>query len=129
MWHIWTGRKYSSVGCHTPRDPLAYLPTGPEFSGGQVMEPAPRDGADPSVSFRTPNLTPARGSALSKFPDRATFVARFLHGGRQHAGSPMPWEFFGRLSEADAGALYEFLRSLPEAAEPPDDDVTTRKGG
>lgn len=108
------------VGCHTPRDPLTCLPTGPEFSGGLVMAPSERDDADPGIRYRTPNLTPAKGSALSKFPDRATFVARFLHGGRQHAGSPMPWEFFGRLSEADAGALYQFLSSLPEVPEPAD---------
>ena len=54
-----------------------------------------------------------RGSALMKFPDRATFVARFKVGGRQHPGTPMPWESFARMSPDDVGALYEFLRSLP----------------
>jgi mono/diheme cytochrome c family protein len=106
------------VGCHTPRNQTTYLPTGPDFAGGQDVGSEPVAGADPSIRFRIPNLTPAPGSALSKFPDRETFIARFQRGGRQHAGSPMPWECFSRLSTADLGALYEFLHSLPPAQGP-----------
>ena len=69
-------------------------------------------GVDPSIWFISPNITPKAGSALLKFPDRATFVARFQRGGRQHEGSPMPWEQFARMKPEDAGALYEFLRTL-----------------
>ena len=61
----------------------------------------------------TPNITPMKGSGLMKFPDRATFVARFKAGGRQHAGTPMPWEAFAKMSAEDVGAIYEFLHSLP----------------
>jgi len=101
------------VGCHTPRDPASFAPTGPEFSGGFDMEPVPLPGADPTLWFKTPNITPREGSALLKFPDRDTFVARFLKGGRHYAGSPMPWESFARMSTDDLAALWEFLRSLP----------------
>ena len=86
---------------------------GPEFSGGEEFEPMPMPGADMKTWFRTPNITPMKGSALMKFPDRATFVARFKVGGRQHAGTPMPWEAYARMSAEDVGAIYEFLRSLP----------------
>ena len=115
------------VGCHTKRDPISFAAITAEFSGGAEMEPASRPGADPSIWFVTPNLTPARGSALAKFPDRETFVARFQKGGVHHLGSPMPWEAFGQMSTADVGALYEYLHSLP-AQVGPTGEPTFRKG-
>ena len=115
------------VGCHTKRNPISFAAVSAEFSGGAEMEPASRPGADPSIWFVTPNLTPARGSALSKFPDRDTFVARFQKGGVHHLGSPMPWESFGQMSREDLGALYQYLHSLP--AEPgPTGEPTFHKG-
>jgi mono/diheme cytochrome c family protein len=109
------------VACHTERDPVSFAAVRPEFAGGNEMEPAERSGVDRAVWFRTPNLTPAAGSALSKFPDRETFIARFQRGGRQHAGSPMPWEAFGTMSTEDLAALYEFLHSLPPQTGPTGD--------
>lgn len=109
------------VGCHTPRDQTTFAATGPDFAGGMEMEPMPLPGADLNVWFIAPNLTPAQGSGLSKFPDRQTFVARFKVGGRQHHGSPMPWEAFRLMSENDLGALYEFLHGLPAAPGPTGD--------
>ena len=103
------------VGCHTPLHDTTFEPIGPDFSGGEEFEPMPLPGVDMTAWFRTPNITPQKGSALMKFPDRATFIARFKAGGRQHAGTPMPWEAFARMSNEDVGALYEFLRSLPPA--------------
>ena len=103
------------VGCHTPLDEMTFEPSGPEFSGGSEFEPMPLPGVDMKTWFRTPNITPQKGSAFMKFPDRATFVARFKVGGRQQPGTPMPWEAFARMSAEDVGAIYEFLRSLPPA--------------
>lgn len=114
------------TGCHSPRATLTFAINGPEFSGGNEMEPTPRPDADLSVWFRPPNITPAKESALSKFPDRDTFVARFQRGGRQHAGSPMPWECYGRMSTADIGAVYEYLHSL-QPAPGPSGDPAVRK--
>jgi len=104
--------------CHTARNPVSFAAIRPEFAGGNEMEPAEREGVDRHVWFRTPNLTPTAGSALSKFPDRDTFIARFQRGGRQHPGSPMPWEAFGTMNADDLAALYEFLHSLPAAPGP-----------
>lgn len=98
-------------GCHTAFNELTGTPTAAPFTGGNVMEPAAQPGADPSLWFRPPNLRPRDGSALMKFPDRATFVARFKAGGRHYEGSPMPWEAFGRLTPEDVGAIYEFLHA------------------
>jgi mono/diheme cytochrome c family protein len=114
------------VGCHTPRDPMTFVPIGPEFAGGFEVEPSPLPGVDTSIWFLSPNLTPAPGSALLKFPDRDTWVARFRKGGRVHAGSPMPWEQYARMDDADIGAMYEYFRSLPAAAGPTGDPTFRR---
>jgi cytochrome c553 len=115
------------VGCHTNLDDTTFAPVGPSFAGGEVMEPAKLPGADLTVWFMTPNLTPQKGSGLLKFPDRATFIARFRNGGRHYPGSPMPWESFARMSDEDIGALYEYLHSLP-ASPGPTGEASFRKG-
>ena len=107
--------------CHTSTDSITFTPVRPEYSGGAEVAPTDVPDADPNTWFITPNLTPAKDSALSKFPDRATFVARFQKGGRQYAGSPMPWESFATMTEADLGAIYEFLHSLPPQPGPTGD--------
>ena len=50
-----------------------------------------------------------------KFPDRATFIARFKNGGRKFIGSPMPWEAFAQMTPEDVGALYQYLLTVPPA--------------
>jgi len=114
------------AGCHTPRDPNTFTATGPDFSGGFEMGPLALPGADPTVRFRTPNITPKAGGALMKFPDRETFIARFQKGGRHYAGSPMPWEAFARMTTEDIGALYEYLHSL-EPHDGPTGEATFKK--
>jgi len=116
------------AGCHTPRDPNTFTATGPDFSGGFEMEPMPFPGFDKKVWFKTPNITPKAGSGLMKFPDRDTFIARFQKGGRQHAGYPMPWEAFARMTTEDIGALYEYLHSLAPV-DGPVGDPTFKKVG
>jgi mono/diheme cytochrome c family protein len=100
------------VGCHTKFNSVTLAPSGPDFAGGNEMAPEKRPGVDTTVWFRTPNLTPMRGSALNKFPDRETFIARFQRGGYHYAGSPMPWRPFSRMSAEDLGALYEYFHRL-----------------
>jgi hypothetical protein len=92
------------------------------------MEPRDIAGVDQSLWFAPPNLTPLKGSALNRFPDRETFIARFQRGGRKHAGSPMPWECFGKLTAEDVGALYEFLHSVPAAGQPSPEEPTVKQG-
>ena len=114
-------------GCHSPYNQMTGALVGPRFSGGDAMEPLPRAGVDPPLWFKPSNLTPLKGSALLRFPDRATFVARFRNGGRKYAGSPMPWEALGRMTAEDAGALYEFLKSQPPSGQPSPEEPTVRQ--
>jgi mono/diheme cytochrome c family protein len=114
-------------GCHTTFNEMTGVPTGPTFAGGNVMEPAAQASADRSLWFRPPNITPRAGSALMKFPDRATFVARFKVGGRHYDGSPMPWEAFSRMTPEDIGALYEFLHAQPASGDAAPDDPRVRQ--
>jgi len=88
----------------------------------------PLSGADRTLWFRPPNITPRANSALMKFPDRATFVARFKVGGRHYDGSPMPWEAFSRMAPEDVGALYEFLHAQRSSGSPAPEDPRVRQG-
>jgi mono/diheme cytochrome c family protein len=112
------------TGCHSPLNQLTLALDGPEFSGGNPMEPRNIKGVDQRLWFKPPNLTPLKGSALLRFPDRETFVARFQKGGRKFDGSPMPWNCFANLTAEDAGALYEFLKTLPPSGEPAPENPT-----
>lgn len=114
------------VGCHTPRSETTFAATGPEFSGGMIMDSVERPGVDMSMGFISSNITPKPGSALKKFPDKITFVARFQRGGRQFPGSPMPWEEFRRMSEEDLGAIYDFLSTLPPQDGPSGEPMVKR---
>jgi mono/diheme cytochrome c family protein len=109
-------------GCHTPRDPMTYEATGPAFSGGFLMEPE-GEGADKSMRFRTPNLTPESAGSFATFPDADAFVGRFRTTGRVFAGSPMPWESYRQITETDLRALYEFFRTLPSESGPKAGDI------
>ncbi|HET9383962.1 MAG TPA: cytochrome c [Gemmatimonadales bacterium] len=116
------------IGCHSPFNQVTGALTGPEFSGATALvEPVPLKDVDTSMWFMPPNITPLRGSAFAKFPDRATFVARFKVGGRKYPGSPMPWEAFARMTPEDIGAIYEFLLTVPPAGEPAPDDPQVKQ--
>lgn len=113
-------------GCHSPLDQLTFSLNGPEFSGGVPLEPRVVSNVDRSLWYAPPNLTPLAGSALKRFPDRETFVARFQKGGRKYLASPMPWDCFSRMSADDAGALYEFFNALTPAGEPSPQEPTVK---
>ena len=100
---------------------------GPEFSGGVPIEPRDLPNVDHAVYFAPPNLTPLAGSALNRFPDRDTWVARLQKGGRKFPASPMPWNCFGHMTSEDAGALYEFFKTLPAAGKPAPEDPAVRQ--
>ena len=112
------------MSCHSPLDQLTFSLNGPEFSGGVAIEPRDIPNVDRSLWFQPPNLTPLPGSALTRFPDRETFVARFQKGGRKYPASPMPWDCYARATAEDAGALYEFFRTIPAAGQPSPQEPT-----
>jgi mono/diheme cytochrome c family protein len=116
------------ISCHTQFNPVTLARVAPEFAGGNEMEPDAKPGVDQAIWFRTPNITPAAGSALNKFPDRETFVARFQRGGRHYEGSPMPWESYGHMNEEDLSALWAFLHSLQPQQGPTGDPQFKKVG-
>lgn len=96
--------------CHTESDKGKAV--GPPFAGGMAF-PLP----DGSV-VRSPNLTP-HATGLGAWTEE-TFIARF----RAAAGPPqrvspgdfqtaMPWRSYAGMTDADLGAIYAYLASLP----------------
>lgn len=93
--------------CHSKRNMADLSFAGPRFAGGaELNEPFA-----PDLTFVTPNLTPdpETGAIASWTEDQ--FVERFRVG-RTVEGSPMMWEFFGRMSDTDLRAIYRYLMSL-----------------
>jgi len=98
--------------CHTKHDAMAgFVETAVPFSGGDVES----DDKDPASEIQSPNLTPDPKSSPIAAWDEATFVTRF-HGGKVYPGSPMPWESFAEMTDADVRSLYRYFRSLPPVA-------------
>ena len=87
------------AGCHTPRDMMTGAFTGELFAGGMEID-----------GFVTPNLTTDTSSRIYSW-DQQKFISRFREG-RQIKQSPMPWESFKRMSDADLIAIYKFLKTL-----------------
>ena len=94
------------AGCHTQRSMLTGAYTGPRLAGGAAMEAA--DNAH--TKLVPPDITgnPGGRAAMSTEDE---FVARFRAGVRI-PGSPMPWQAFRRITDADVRAIYRYLRSI-----------------
>lgn len=87
------------AGCHTQRSMVTGAYTGPRLAGGTPME-----------GLVPPDITgDSTGRAAMWTEDE--FVARFRAGVRI-PGSPMPWQAFKRITDADVRAIYRYLRSV-----------------
>jgi mono/diheme cytochrome c family protein len=108
------------MGCHTAADRRGH-PEGPPYSGGREF-PVPLPG---SGTVRSANLTPDDHAGLGRWTKEG-FVQRFrertveaLAGQALEPGgfnTVMPWWVWARMSDADLGAIYDYLRSLPPSA-------------
>ena len=100
------------VPCHSPASPEDMFAPDPARlgAGGEVME---GHGQDDAAEFAPPNLTADETTGVTGRLDEDAFVARFREVGRTRSGSPMPWENFQRLSDADLRSIHRYLRSLP----------------
>jgi mono/diheme cytochrome c family protein len=96
------------AGCHTERDMKTGEFIGPKFAGGFAMPP---DEFSKGYAFVTPNLTPDPETGIMASWTEEAFVAR-LKAGRVHAGSAMPWGWFGRMDEVEMRAVYRYLSTL-----------------
>lgn len=99
--------------CHTPREKGAPVP-GKGFAGGAEF------GLPTGGTVRSANITPDATTGIGAW-SKATFIARFkaFAGKKQHEVAPgdfqtvMPWTLFAGMSEADLGAMYAYLRTVP----------------
>ena len=87
-------------GCHTKRDMMTGAFTGELFAGGLEIE-----------GFITPNLTTDTSSRIFTW-SQEQFIKRFREG-KKIKQSPMPWNSFRRMSDADLIAIYKYLKTLP----------------
>jgi mono/diheme cytochrome c family protein len=85
------------IGCH-----------GEHLSGGKIP------GGPPDWPPAA-NITPGEGSAMARYPTSAQFTA-MLRSGKRPDGTAikvMPFESLAKLSDVDAQAVYEFLKTVP----------------
>ena len=85
------------IGCH-----------GEHLSGGKIP------GGPPNWPAAA-NITPGEGSAMPRYKDSTQFAA-MLKSGKRPDGTPiqvMPFESLAKMSDVDAQALYEFLKTVP----------------
>jgi mono/diheme cytochrome c family protein len=99
------------VECHTPVDRGTPLP-GMTAAGGRPFE-------IPSGAVMSANLTPDPLTGIGGW-SKADFLARFrAFAGGAPAVAPeddntvMPWTMYAGMTDADLGAIYDFLRTLP----------------
>jgi mono/diheme cytochrome c family protein len=115
--------------CHTPHDPHNNLVAGKDFSGGWEMN-------GPWGRVITANLTPASYTFTGR-ASKAEFIGRFkafanmtpetAPDAKPGSNTVMPWVAFGKMTDEDLGAIYDYLKTL----KPIDNKVNTfpdRKG-
>ncbi|HSI52353.1 MAG TPA: cytochrome c [Ramlibacter sp.] len=85
------------IGCH-----------GEHLSGGKIP------GGPPDWPAAA-NITPGEGTVMGRYPNATAFVA-MLRNGKRPDGTPikvMPFESLAKMSDVDAQAVYEFLKTVP----------------
>jgi len=100
--------------CHTPVDERQRELPGMRFGGGRSW---PVDGVD----VRSSNISPDRETGIGNWT-REQFIARF----RRYQGAAgripvsdvgyntqMPWTLYADMTDADLGAIYEYLMKQP----------------
>lgn len=106
----------SCVWCHSQVDENAAIIPGKEMIGGHAFPVAAPGGG----TVYTANLTPDKRTGIGAWT-KEMFVAR-LTGGDPSArvpvepggfNSPMPWLAFSGMTPEDAGAIYDWLMTLP----------------
>jgi mono/diheme cytochrome c family protein len=95
------------AGCHTQRNMVTGAYTGPRLAGGAAMEA----GDSAHTKLVPPDITANPGTGRVAVWTEDEFIARFRAGVRI-PGSPMPWQAFRRITDADLRAIYRYLRSI-----------------
>jgi len=107
--------------CHTPKShgkPLA----GMDFAGGFTFDGMPNGGG----TVRASNITPEAGTGIGAWK-KEDFVRRFKVFADPAAAVPlkpgafntvMPWTIYAGMTDADLGAIYDYLRTVPPVRNP-----------
>jgi hypothetical protein len=102
--------------CHTPKSHGKPLP-GMDLAGGFAFEGMPNGGG----TVRASNITPDVGTGIGAWK-KEDFVQRFKAFKNPAAAVPikpgvfntvMPWTIYAGMTEADLGAIYDYLRTVP----------------
>jgi mono/diheme cytochrome c family protein len=95
-------------GCHTKRDMSGAI-TGELFAGGGTFQ-------EKKGTFISPNLTPHPSGRINGWSEEM-FIGRFRKG-KLLDGSPMPWNAFGRMSDDELRAIYNYLKTVKPVDNP-----------
>jgi mono/diheme cytochrome c family protein len=96
--------------CHTRQEKGKRV--GEPFAGGFAFGLPTGAGV-----VRSANISPDRETGIGNW-DKATFIGRFkatqaIPVGRRDFNTVMPWTLYAGMTDADLGAIYEFLRTVP----------------
>ncbi|MCO4773227.1 MAG: cytochrome C [Deltaproteobacteria bacterium] len=80
---------------------------GPRFAGCVTPDPA----KDPTMEICAPNLTPDPKTGVMEGWSEDEFVTRF-GSGRVVESSPMPWESFKLMTDADKRSIFQYLLTV-----------------
>lgn len=104
----------SCFACHTPRE-------GPEFKMDELMSGGSEFHMPDGSTVRSANITSDNETGIGTW-SKEMFIKRFKDAvdPKTHVpvkqgefNTPMPWTFFGNLTEEDLGAIYDYLRTVP----------------
>jgi mono/diheme cytochrome c family protein len=105
------------AGCHTDFEYDDGLVFVGQSCSGNLGNPFP-DETEEGFAFYAPNLTPDAETGHIAAWTKEQFMGRFRTG-RVYRGTPMPWESYQGLTDADLESIWLYLRSLP----PTDKDI------
>jgi len=121
--HLAYGKYLTTIAgclfCHTPQDDKHRPIPGKEFSGGQVME------TTSGQRVVTANITPHPDTYIGQ-STREQFIGRvksFASINAENApvapkgrNTLMPWLAYAGMTDADLGAIYDYLKTVPAIA-------------
>lgn len=120
--HVAYGRYLTKIGgcyeCHTPHDEKQRLDEARAFAGGWEMR-------GPWGRVVTANLTPSADGYIGR-ATKEEFIGRFRAFASMTADNApvapkgrntvMPWLAFSHMTDADLGAIYDYLKSVKPVA-------------
>ena len=95
-------------GCHSSVDPSGTMTFTDRFGGCAAADPDPED---PAMELCAVNLTPHPTVGAMRGWTEDDFVDR-VRRGRAIDSSPMPWENYRLMTDADLRSIWRYLQSL-----------------